>query len=132
MSADTKYYILQHHFKPGHDYTFPKGDDGRSFQHQWLRQFTWLVYSKRENAGYCLPCLLFSTSGYHGSEPGVLVCKPLTNFRKSLETLRKHIGKDHHSSSIVRRDDFLKVMTNQQPAITTVLNRAVADQIAEN
>uniref|UniRef100_A0A1X7UXV4 Uncharacterized protein n=1 Tax=Amphimedon queenslandica TaxID=400682 RepID=A0A1X7UXV4_AMPQE len=27
------------------------------------------------------PCVLFATRGYHNSDPGVLVSKPLTNFK---------------------------------------------------
>ena len=71
------------------------------------------MYSKQENDGYCLPCALFATSGYHGSSPGVLVSRPLTVFNKALEMLRKHADKDHHKLAIVRADEFKKTMTNQ-------------------
>ena len=127
------YHIMKHHFKPSPDYSFPKNANARSFQYSWLNKFTWLAYSKQENGGFCLPCVLFcSTTVYHGSEPGILVSKPLTNFKKALEILRKHIEKDHHQASIVRLDEFIKVMSNQQPSITSALNRAVADQIAKS
>ena len=133
LSSNSMYHIMKHHFKPSPDYSFPKNANARSFQYSWLNKFTWLAYSKQENGGFCLPCVLFcSTTVYHGSEPGILVSKPLTNFKKALEILRKHIEKDHHQASIVRLDEFIKVMSNQQPSITSALNRAVADQIALN
>ena len=93
LSDSDKYGIVKNHFKT---YCFPKNSDGRSFQHQRLRQFAWLVYSRRENG---LPCVLSSIGGYHSSEPGLLVSKPLTNFKKALEMLRKHSTKEHHLSS---------------------------------
>ena len=132
LSTYDKYRILKTQLNPKVDYLFPKGSDGRSFQQQWLCQFPWLVYSQKENGGYCLPCVLFSTGGYHSSEPGMLVTRPMTNFKKALESLRKHSGKEHHLRSIVRRDNFLKVMSNQQPAISSVLSQTTADQIAKN
>ncbi len=132
MSSSDKYRILKTQLNPEVDYTFPKGSDGRLFQHQWLQQFPWLVYSRKENGGYCLPCVLFSIGGYHSSEPGILVTRPLKNFKKAMDSLRKHSSKEHHQSSIVRREDFLKVMSNQQPAITSILSQATANQIAKN
>ena len=87
----------------------------------------------QKNGGFCLPCILFcSTTVYDGSEPGILVSKPLTNFKKVLHILRKHIEKDHHQASIVRSNEFIKVMSNQQPSIISALNHAVADEIALN
>ena len=108
-----RYHLLTSHFQPPPGYSFPKGANGRSFQHRWLQAYPWLVYSKQENDGYCLPCALFATSGYHGSSPGVLVSRPLTVFNKALEMLRKHADKDHHKLAIVRADEFKKTMTNQ-------------------
>uniref|UniRef100_A0A1X7V4B7 Uncharacterized protein n=1 Tax=Amphimedon queenslandica TaxID=400682 RepID=A0A1X7V4B7_AMPQE len=64
--------------------------------------------------------------------PGILFSKPLINFKKALEIIRKHIKKDHHQASVVKSDKFMKVMSNQQPAITSILNRAVADQVGVN
>ena len=132
LSDSDKYRILTTHFNPEISKTFPKGKDSRSFQHQWLRQFSWLVYSSQRNGGYCLPCVLFATRGYHNSDPGVLVSKPVTNFKKALDILRNHVRKEHHVNSIVHRDNFLKVMSHQQPSITSVLNQTTANQIFQN
>ena len=35
-NADQRYNLLNNHFKPCADYSFPKHTDGRSFQFQWL------------------------------------------------------------------------------------------------
>lgn len=64
-------------------------------------QFPWLVYSKQENGGFCLPCVLLTSSENCGSDPSVFVNSSLTAFTKALEILRKHTEKGyHHAISI--------------------------------
>ena len=94
--------------------------------------FPWLVYSKQKNGGYCLPCVVFASTGYKGSNPGVLVSCPLTAFSKALEVLRKHADKGHHKAAVVRADEFKKTMTNQQPTIQSRLSQALAERVAIN
>ena len=48
LSASTRYSLLTSHFQPSADYNFPKGASARSFQHQWLQSFPWLVNSKQD------------------------------------------------------------------------------------
>ena len=132
LSASTRYSLLTNHFQLPVDYNFPKGPSGRSFQPQWLQFFPWLVYSKQEDGGFCLPFVLFASIGYRGSSPGVLVSRPLSTFKKALETLRKHADKDHHKSAIVRADEFKKTMSGQQPSIQQRLSKSLADRIAYN
>ena len=132
LSADCKYNLLVNHFKPGADYSFPKTTSGRAFQYRWLVQFPWLAYSKQENGGFCLPCILFASSEYHGSDPGVLVSRPLTAFAKALELFRKHADKGYHKEAVIGSEEFLKVMTNQQPDIRNRLSQAMADRVASN
>ena len=88
-----------------------------------------IVY-RQENGGFCLPCVLFATSGYRGSDPGVLVSHPLTTFGKALESLHKHADKGHHKTAVIRSEEFLKTMTHQQPDIQCRLNQAMASRIS--
>ena len=85
----------------------------------------------QQTGGICLPFVLFASGGYHGSDPGILVHRPLTSFAKALLTLRKHATSEHHKLAIVRADD-LKVMENQQPAIQQRINQAMADRVSSN
>ena len=94
--------------------------------------FPWLVYNKQKNGGYCLPCVVFASTGYQGSTPGVLVSRPLTTLNKALELLRKHADKEHHRAAVVGADEFKKTMSNQQPSIQSQLNQALADRVAIN
>ena len=117
LTLARRYSLLKSHFKPGIDYSFPKGASGRSFQFQWLQTFPWLAYSKEENGGYCIPCVLFTTPVYNRSELGVLVTHPLTQFHKALELLRKHSERKYHKEAVLRADDCMKVMTGEQQDI---------------
>ena len=74
----------------------------------------------------------FASSGYRGSDPGVLVSHPLTTFGKALELLCKHANKDYHKTAVIRSEQFLKTMTHQQPDIQCHLNQAMASRISLN
>ena len=47
LNTETRFNLLTRHFKPPTNFTFPKGTNGRSFQHRWLQTFPWLVYSRQ-------------------------------------------------------------------------------------
>ena len=79
-----------------------------------------------------LPSLYSAQSGYHGSDPGILVSRPMTTFTKALELLRKHAEKGYHKEAVVRADDFVRVMTHKQMDIRSRLSQAMADTIALN
>ena len=101
LTSSEKYQLLTNHFTPS--------ANNCTFQHKWLRQYQpWLVYSKRENGGYCLPCVLFAMR-YRGSEPEVLVQQPLT-----------------------KAEEFLSIMQGAQPSISQCMNQALADTIPKN
>ena len=129
---DEKYHLITNHFNPEPHFKFPKNVGGRSFQHSWMMKYPWLKYSKQNDGGYCLPCILFSRSASHNADPGVLVTNPLTNFRKALETLEKHNAKDYHKEALVKMDSFFKVMTGQQSSICVQLNDVAKEVIAKN
>ena len=61
-----------------------------------------------------------------------MVCCPLTNFRKALETLRKHLDKEHHKAAIVCAEKFERSMSGQQPDIQQMLSKSLADRISTN
>ena len=51
-----------------------------------IARYKWLRYSKHDNGGYCLPCVLFARAGVNpGVDPGVLVSKPFVNFKRATE-----------------------------------------------
>lgn len=130
--------LLTNRYIPPINYKFPGRPDPvnghlRYFQHQWLSKHQWLVYSAVENGGFCLPCMLFG-QGRGGSHDdlGVLVSRPLTNFRRALEHLKNHDSKDTHKAAVTKADDFLKVMQGQQEPVNQQIDRALADRVTAN
>ena len=124
-----KYNLHVNHFKPGADCTFPKCANGRTFQHTWFQNYPWLVYSKQENGGFCIPCFLFAASAYHRSDPEVFVSRPMTKFKKALKFIRNHADMGHHKEADDRADGFLNVMMHKQPDICYPLNETMADRV---
>nr|XP_047123059.1 52 kDa repressor of the inhibitor of the protein kinase-like [Hydra vulgaris] len=45
-------------FIPNEDYIFRK-NSGRQFRYLWLKEFSWLRYSKSTDGAFCLSCVLF-------------------------------------------------------------------------
>ena len=94
LSNSDKYLLLMKQSKPECTCKFPDVPDNhgqnRCFQLSWLQAFPGLVYSPSLNGGFFKYCVLFGK--VHGSQPlGVLVSRPLTNFRKATEILKDHL-----------------------------------------
>ena len=82
LSQGQKYKLLIDHFIPSKKYKFPKKFDhgcNRSFQLKWLDKYSWLVYSKELDGGFCKFCALFAKDR---NRCGVLVNKPFQNWVK--------------------------------------------------
>jgi len=90
LTDDEKFFLLKHHFVPAQNYNFPSryfSGNSRHFQQRWLSQFNGLVYSESENGGFCKYCVLFGMCGPTMKEFGILVNKPLTDFKRAIEKL---------------------------------------------
>ncbi len=55
--------------------------------------------------------------GLEGVGLGVLVSRPLTNFKKALEKLNVHDTNCTHCETVTKADHFMKVMQGQQEPI---------------
>ena len=83
------------------------------------------VYSKEKNGGFCLPCVFFATSGYRGQDPGVLVSRPLTNFKKALEQRDGHRKKEYHSTAITRANEFQRIQEEKKLDLSVDTSAAI-------
>ena len=65
---------------------------------------------------------------------GVLVNRPLTNFKKASEKLAEHCAKSRkfHHDAMEKAMTFIAVMENQALAIDQQLNSERSKQVAEN
>ena len=84
LSDDTKMKVINHVQQPKSTHRFRQSSFGkqkRSFQHQWLSKYKYLVYSKVQDGAYCLPCVLFAV----GSDKGSLCQTPFKDWKDAVE-----------------------------------------------
>ena len=122
ITDSEKFYLLKHHFVPRKGYKFPSrtfSGQQRLFQSSWLDRYSGLVYSELEDGGYCKFCVLFATCEPSVRELGVLVTRPLTNFKKGVDKLNEHFcsqgGRKSHQAAVERGMAFCAVM--EKPAL---------------
>ena len=143
LSNQEKYKLLKEHFVPAPDYMFPSRQHGntRHFQHSWPAKYPGLVYSVSEDGGFCKYCVLFGKCEASVKELGVLVNRPLINFKKATEKLTEHFysaskgcsrGKRFHQAAYEEAVTFVSVMDNQSLRIDHQLSSERQKQIAEN
>ena len=115
-----KLFLLTKHFIPPHNYKFPArfvSGHNRHFQQSWLDQHNGLVYSESEDGGYCKYCVLFAQDG-PGMELGVLVNRPLIDYKRASEKLCDHFRhKQFHKASLEAAATFTSVMKNPDLAV---------------
>ena len=93
VTDSEKFFLLKHHVVPRKGNQFPSrtfSGRQRHFQSSWLDKYSGLVYSESEYGGYCKFCVLFATCEPSVRELGVLVTRPLTNFKKVIDKLNEH------------------------------------------
>lgn len=86
------------------------------------------MYSESTDGGYCKYCLLFGTYGPLDLRLGVLVSKPLVNFKKASEKLEKHFKFQFHKFAV---ESAMSFQANTAP-IDQQLNTIHQKRIAEN
>ena len=83
------------------------------------------------NGGFCVPCMLFGI-GSDDIDLGVLVSRPLTNFKRATDELKAHDKKASHLDAVTSADLFLKVLSGKQPPVYQQTNIALANRVAAN
>ena len=121
-----KLFLLEHSFVPFPHYSFPVriiSGCKRYFQYSWLHKHNGLVYSESANGGFCKYCVLFGKCDPRVKELGVLVNKPLTNFKKATEKLDEHFhGKQFHKLAVEDAMMFTKIQKNKALSIDQQLS----------
>ena len=135
LTDDEKYVLMKHHFVPGLNYKFPsRSFNGRPrcFQSTWLSKFNGLVYSESENGGYCKYCVLFGKCGPTMNEFGILVNRPLTDFKRVSQHFHSAKGKKYHQAAVEEALAFISVKDNPAFAIDHRLNSERSKHAAKN
>ena len=131
MTDSEKYNFYCNHFTPTVNYKFPR-EGGRSFLHRYLTRYNWLVYSRKENGGYCLPCVLFARSVDTRKGKGVFVEAAFTNFKKVYEVCDYHADREYHKAAVAACDTFVEWMSGRRESLAVQLQRGMRDTIQKN
>jgi hypothetical protein len=101
LTARKKFALIQGHSVRNHRFLFPERvqADGkrRRFQSSRLEKYPRSVYSKKCNAGFCLPCLLFPVDN---PTLGRSYTSPLENFTRFKTECGRHNHRQRHINSV--------------------------------
>ena len=136
LSDYEKDYLLKNSFVPCSGYQFPvrsiSGINHR-FQHNWLSKYNGLVFSESENGGFCKFCVLFAEPSPTVKVFGIIINKPLTNFKKASERLNDHFGSaKFHKAAVEKARLFTKVRNDCSLSIANQLSTLREQRVAEN
>ena len=136
LTDKEKLSILEDSFVPPSGYQFPTriiSGCKRHFQSGWLTKYNGLVYSESADGGFCKYCVTFAKCGPKVKELGVLVNKPLTNFKKATEKLDEHFhDKQFHKAAMEAAMLFIKVQKNKSLSIDQQLSNLRRQNVAKN
>lgn len=87
--------------------SYPKNEEGWSFQKKWYENNPWLEYSPSADAMFCSSCRLFVndekyTSSKNWKKEG------FTRWRKAFERIKEHNATEFHLCGMVRWNTFKK------------------------
>ena len=134
LPPSEKYVYLHRLVKPEDSFTFPTtftGGCNRSFLARWLKEHAWLCYSIKLDGVFCMPCALFN--GVSGvAVKGKLVTSPFRMWQKKSERFKAHETSAYHYESMVLVADLKRRNEHPEEAITAVVDKAKAANIARN
>ena len=107
LSDQQRIWLLKNSFHPTESYKFPTKEEynkSRSFQHTWIKQYSWLSYSQSLNGGFCIKSFLFPKNR---SLYAQLFTQPMTCSTRAKTTLQKHNLQLTHKMAM---DDSMAVM----------------------
>ncbi len=96
-----------------------------------LQRSIWLEYSVQADGGLCLLCMLFGID-CEDVDLGVLMSRPVANFKKALEELKVHDTKCTNCEAVTKTDHFMKVMQGQEEPVHHQIDAALAERVTAN
>ncbi|PIA40218.1 hypothetical protein AQUCO_02500131v1 [Aquilegia coerulea] len=117
-------YLLNGPYQPDIEFPQTKGneDENQKFVIDWYKEFTWIEYSIKRDAAFCLYCYLFKPESRNRSQGAgdAFMATGFKNWKKK-QGLRDHVGgpSSAHNQAYRKGQDLL----NQSQDIETVLQR---------
>ena len=129
--------VLFNCWPPPSGFSFPYvtvGAQNRSFEKQWLNEFTWLAYSNIYNGAFCKRCVVFvpQTVSRSAKPPGSLVSGPHCNYKKAKEHYNNHQNCHYHKLCGAMFDNFVQTDADKSRDVQNALNSSRQKAVEEN
>jgi len=128
--------VLFNCWSPPSGFSFPYetvGVQNRSFQKQWLNEFTWLAYSNIHNGAFCKWCVVFAQTVSRSTKPhGSLVSGPHVNYEKAKEHYNNHQNCHYHKLCAAMFDNFVQTDPDTSRDVRNALNSSRQKAVEKN
>ena len=129
--------VLFNCWSPTSGFSFPYvtvGAQNRSFQKQWINEFTWLAYSNIYNGAFCKWCIVFApqTVSRSTKPPGSLVSGPHCKYKKAKEHYNNHQNRHYHKLCAAMFDNCVQTDADKSRDVRNALNSSRQRAVEEN
>uniref|UniRef100_A0A8C6P238 Zinc finger MYM-type protein 1-like n=1 Tax=Nothobranchius furzeri TaxID=105023 RepID=A0A8C6P238_NOTFU len=111
--------------------SYPKNEEGRSFQNKWYENNSWLEYSPSTDAMFCFSCRLFLHEEKHTSRKTCWKTEGFNRWRKALQKIKEHSASESHMCSMVRWISFRKKSFEEAFEVADQVSQAAKDKERE-
>ena len=119
LTDEEKYNYLKYHFKPSATeklFSLKISRNGKEktlfYQHSWLEERLWHVYSPELRGGLCKMCVLFDKP-HKKLQRGAFVAKAFQKIQRS-ELIKAHAETDYHKASVAQGSDFKRTLMHPE------------------
>jgi len=119
--------VLFNCWSPSSGFSIPYvtvGAQNRSFQKQWLNEFTWLAYSNIYIGAFCKWCVVFApqTVSRSAKPPGSLVSGPHWNYEKGKEHYNNDQNYQYHKLCAAMFVNFVQTDADKSRDVRNAFN----------
>ena len=122
LTDEEKYNYLKYHFKPSATeklFSLKISKNGKektlSYQHSWLEERSWHVYSPELSGGLCKMCVLFDRP-HKKTQRGAFVATAFQKVQRS-ELIKAHAETDYHKAAVAQGSEFMRTFMHPESSV---------------
>ena len=122
LTDEDKYNYLEYHFKPSATeklFSLKISKNGKEktlfYQHSWLEERSWHVYSPELNGGLCKLFVLFDKPHWK-AQRGAFVASAFQKLQRS-ELIKAHAEIDYHKAAVAQGSDFMRTFMHPENSV---------------
>ena len=122
LTDEEKYNYLKYHFKPSATeklFSLKISKNGREktlfYQHSWLEERSWHVYSPEMRGGLCKMCVLFDKP-HKKAQRGAFVATAFQKLQRS-ELIKAHSEREYHKVAVAQGADFMRTFMQPETSV---------------